>query len=221
MIAWELWWTNQESSSVDIAPPLFSMLIYHLGDEQYARWWPQFRDVASPHRHENHQLHGAQSALRSGYSLSWWRNSLSFMKPEDSWPCPQEPVSAPFVEPRESTPRPHAHFCLPNDLLPSDLPTNWCVRSVCIYLPLRSVCPTHLLDLIAVTVFDEEYSNREASHYVFLFSEAMNCTAGARFLEGSLGLSFYFQFPLKQIWCSIFFRCRGGRLGLMTALFCL
>jgi hypothetical protein len=116
---------------------------------------------------------------------------------------------------------PHAHFCLPNDLLPSDLPTNWWVRSVYIYLPLRSVCPTHLLDLIAVTVFDEEYSTREASHYIVLFSEAMNCTAGARFLESSLGLSFYFQFPLKQIWCSIFFRCRGGRLGLMTALFCL
>jgi hypothetical protein len=30
----ELWWINQEFSSVDIIPPWFSMLIYHLGDEQ-------------------------------------------------------------------------------------------------------------------------------------------------------------------------------------------
>jgi hypothetical protein len=32
-IARELWWTNQEFSPVDIIPPLFSMFIYHLGDE--------------------------------------------------------------------------------------------------------------------------------------------------------------------------------------------
>jgi hypothetical protein len=29
----ELWWTNQEFSSVDIIPPWFSMLIYNVGDE--------------------------------------------------------------------------------------------------------------------------------------------------------------------------------------------
>jgi hypothetical protein len=46
----ELWWTSQEFSSVDIIiPPWFSMLIYHLGDEQQARWWLQFRVVVSPH----------------------------------------------------------------------------------------------------------------------------------------------------------------------------
>jgi hypothetical protein len=28
-----------------IIPPLFSILIYHLGDEQYVRSWQQFRDV--------------------------------------------------------------------------------------------------------------------------------------------------------------------------------
>jgi hypothetical protein len=33
-IARELWWTNQEISSVDNIPPWFSMLMYHLGDEQ-------------------------------------------------------------------------------------------------------------------------------------------------------------------------------------------
>jgi hypothetical protein len=33
-IARKLWWTNQEISLVNIIPPWFSMLIYHLGDEQ-------------------------------------------------------------------------------------------------------------------------------------------------------------------------------------------
>jgi hypothetical protein len=37
--------------------PCFSMLKYHLADEQEAHWWPQFRDVVSPHRHDHqHQL---------------------------------------------------------------------------------------------------------------------------------------------------------------------
>jgi hypothetical protein len=27
----------------------------HLGDEQYARLWPQFRDIVSPHGHEQQQ----------------------------------------------------------------------------------------------------------------------------------------------------------------------
>jgi hypothetical protein len=33
-IARGLWWTNQEFLPVGIIPPRFSMLIYHLGDEQ-------------------------------------------------------------------------------------------------------------------------------------------------------------------------------------------
>jgi hypothetical protein len=33
----------------------FSVLIYHLGDEEYAYFWLQFRDVVSPHRHDHHQ----------------------------------------------------------------------------------------------------------------------------------------------------------------------
>jgi hypothetical protein len=33
-IARELWWMNQNFSPVDIIPPWFSMLMYHLGDEQ-------------------------------------------------------------------------------------------------------------------------------------------------------------------------------------------
>jgi hypothetical protein len=34
----ELWWMNQESSSVNIIPPWFSIPKYHLGDEQKACW---------------------------------------------------------------------------------------------------------------------------------------------------------------------------------------
>jgi hypothetical protein len=30
------------------------IIIYHLGDEQYARWWPQFGDLVSTHRHDHH-----------------------------------------------------------------------------------------------------------------------------------------------------------------------
>jgi hypothetical protein len=30
-VARQLWWTNQDFSPVDIIPPQFSMLIYHLG----------------------------------------------------------------------------------------------------------------------------------------------------------------------------------------------
>jgi hypothetical protein len=30
-----------------------SMLLHHVGDEQHARWWPQFRDVVSPHNMSN------------------------------------------------------------------------------------------------------------------------------------------------------------------------
>jgi hypothetical protein len=37
---------------VTIIPPWLFILIHHTGDEQYARWWLQFKDVVSPHRHE-------------------------------------------------------------------------------------------------------------------------------------------------------------------------
>jgi hypothetical protein len=54
MIARELWWTNQEFYLVDIIPPWFSMLIYHLGDEH---WCPQIRGALSPHQHHHHHHH--------------------------------------------------------------------------------------------------------------------------------------------------------------------
>jgi hypothetical protein len=56
-ISRELWWTNQEFSPVNFIPPLFSIVIYHLGDEQYACWWRQFRDVISPHQHDRDHHH--------------------------------------------------------------------------------------------------------------------------------------------------------------------
>jgi hypothetical protein len=34
MTAKELWWMNQEFFRIDIIAPWFSMLTYHLGDEQ-------------------------------------------------------------------------------------------------------------------------------------------------------------------------------------------
>jgi hypothetical protein len=40
-------------STVNIIPPSFSILIYQLGDEQYVRWWQQFRDVVSPHQNQS------------------------------------------------------------------------------------------------------------------------------------------------------------------------
>jgi hypothetical protein len=47
VISKQLWWTNV--FPVDIIPPWFSMR-----DEQWARWWPQFTDVVSPHQHDDH-----------------------------------------------------------------------------------------------------------------------------------------------------------------------
>jgi hypothetical protein len=58
---WDLWWTKWHwdrffselfSFPINIIPPWLSLLIYHLGDEQQACWWPQFRDIISPHQHE-------------------------------------------------------------------------------------------------------------------------------------------------------------------------
>jgi hypothetical protein len=46
------------SSPVDIIPPWFSMLLYHLGNEQLTRLWPQFRDVVSSYQHEYHHQCG-------------------------------------------------------------------------------------------------------------------------------------------------------------------
>jgi hypothetical protein len=39
-------------SSVSIIPPWLSTLIYRMGDERQARWWPQYTDMFSSDRHK-------------------------------------------------------------------------------------------------------------------------------------------------------------------------
>jgi hypothetical protein len=56
----ELWRKSQESSPAGIMPWL-SMLTYHPGDEQQARWWPQFWDIVSPHHNQSIVSYGLQS----------------------------------------------------------------------------------------------------------------------------------------------------------------
>jgi hypothetical protein len=41
--------------TVNIIPLWLSILIYHMEDEQYARWGPQFRDTVSSHGHEKQE----------------------------------------------------------------------------------------------------------------------------------------------------------------------
>jgi hypothetical protein len=55
---WDVWWTKWQRNS--LSPSLFgflrgSIVIYHLGDEQQVRWWPQFTDIVSPDRHKQHE----------------------------------------------------------------------------------------------------------------------------------------------------------------------
>jgi hypothetical protein len=60
---WDLWWTKWHWDRFHSEFFAFSLPIsFHrrssysyLGDEQYARWWPQFRDTVCPHRHEQKQ----------------------------------------------------------------------------------------------------------------------------------------------------------------------
>jgi hypothetical protein len=40
---------------VNIIPKWLLKFTYHLRDKQYARWWPQFRDIVSPYQHEKQQ----------------------------------------------------------------------------------------------------------------------------------------------------------------------
>jgi hypothetical protein len=57
----ELWWMNQEFSPVDIIPPWFSMVVYHVG--------LQFRVVVSTHRNYHHQHTKRQSNLYASENL--------------------------------------------------------------------------------------------------------------------------------------------------------
>jgi hypothetical protein len=52
------------------------MLIYQLGYEQKSRWWPQFVDVVSPHRHHNHH-HDTCNLVWIRVLLYWTLSSIS------------------------------------------------------------------------------------------------------------------------------------------------
>jgi hypothetical protein len=69
---WDLWWTKWcwdrflskffWFPPVSIIPPWHSLHMYHLGDEQRAHWWLQFRDIVSPW-HEYHILSLCKASL--------------------------------------------------------------------------------------------------------------------------------------------------------------
>jgi hypothetical protein len=64
-IARELWWTNQKFSSVDIIPPWFYMLLYHLGG-----WKIGPVVVAVQRRSLTPSTPSSSSRLHSGHSVS-------------------------------------------------------------------------------------------------------------------------------------------------------
>jgi hypothetical protein len=64
----------------DIIPPWFSMLTYHLGYEQYARLWQQFRDLVSPHRHHHHNHHHYLYNMNDLYVLNIRITSLGLQR---------------------------------------------------------------------------------------------------------------------------------------------
>jgi hypothetical protein len=73
MIARVLWWTNQEFPSVDIIPPWFSVLMFHLG----GGGWTIGRLVAAVQRHSIDMIINCQirDELRkqSEGGETWWR----------------------------------------------------------------------------------------------------------------------------------------------------
>jgi hypothetical protein len=45
--------------------------IYHLGDEQEVRWWPQLGDMVSPHRHEQSCCFCRGSPINYLFTYCW------------------------------------------------------------------------------------------------------------------------------------------------------
>jgi hypothetical protein len=48
-------------SPVSIIPPWIFIFIYHLRNEQQARWWLVFGDLVSPHPREQQQQNGGEN----------------------------------------------------------------------------------------------------------------------------------------------------------------
>jgi hypothetical protein len=47
-----------------------SILICYLGNERKARWWQQFRDIVSQHRHDQHEHEHEQCETDTAYTYS-------------------------------------------------------------------------------------------------------------------------------------------------------
>jgi hypothetical protein len=71
----DLWWTKRHwgwffseffSFPSNINPRWLSMFTYHLRDEQQACCWPQFRDIISPHQHEQQHLGSTINDIAEG-----------------------------------------------------------------------------------------------------------------------------------------------------------
>jgi hypothetical protein len=71
-----------------------------LGDEQLARWWPQFRDIVSPHRHEQQQqLHGTRRPLYTVPSNPSPHLILSQFNPDNTHPTSLTSIELPCLRP--------------------------------------------------------------------------------------------------------------------------
>jgi hypothetical protein len=75
---WDLWWKKWQWDRFfceflrfpfNIIPLWLSILMCHLGDEQYDRWWSQFRDSLTPQTRHNVLIVKTGGTYRSHWAL--------------------------------------------------------------------------------------------------------------------------------------------------------